>query len=135
MRSVGITWENMQSCSSISKFVSLSELPGQPTHLVQKVAGGSWDATLGNFRTLVSNLYREWQEYLWDSLTPQSRTAFLSILSKTAPVDNWTNSLAELSHLLAKKSGRKVIVLIDDYDPPSFFHQVRLRILPDYIQG
>ncbi len=88
-------------------------------YMKQKVTGTSWDEMLDSFKQMVSRLYREWQGYLWDSLDSKDQKDFQSIRGKTASHGQWRISLEQLSEYLAKKSGRKVIVLIDEYEAPN----------------
>ena len=108
------------------------ELCRVPAYMKQKLTGTSWDEMLDSFKQMVSCLYREWREYIWDSLSLVDQETFQSIHSKTASCGEWRKSLELLSKFLAKKSGRQVIVLIDEYEAPNnrayeldFFKQVR----------
>lgn len=67
---------------------------------------------------MVSHLYRDWEPYLRDSLHDEEKTYFESILHRTAPDTDWWDSLQRLSGFLARKSGKKVIVTIDEYEFP-----------------
>ena len=107
----------MQFCSWISKFVPLSEPSRHPTYMIQNITGESWEAMFGSFKILVSELYREWREYLADSLTLEQRTFFDSILQRKGSESDWKNSLKELTFFLAQKS--KVMVFIDEYEAPN----------------
>jgi len=53
------------------------------------------------------------------SLMPSERSYFESILNKTAMVADLKTSLYKLSHFLARKFHREVIVLIDEYEAPN----------------
>jgi len=117
--SVASTWDNMQFCSWISKFVPLSQPSRQPTYMMQNITGNSWETMFASFKTLVSHLYLEWTEYLWDFLTPEDRYFFRSILHVTASENDWQHSLNKLTFLLAQKSKRRVIIFIDEYEAPS----------------
>jgi hypothetical protein len=52
------------------------------------------------------------------SLNLAERTYFESICLKTATEVNLTRSLYKLSYFLRREFGRKVIVLIDEYEAP-----------------
>ena len=102
------------------------------TYMKQTITGASWEEMLDSFKTMVSLLYAEWKNYLWDFLDPEQQETFQSIRRKTASDGDLKISLALLSLFLAKKSGRKVIVLIDEYEAPNnrayehgFFKEVR----------
>ena len=74
---------------------------------------------LDSFKTMVSLLYAKWKTYLWDFLDSEQQETFQSIRRKTASDGDLRISLKLLSEFLAKKSGRKVIVLIDEYEAPN----------------
>jgi hypothetical protein len=87
---------------------------------------------LSNFKDMVSFLYMEWRDCLMQSLNPAERTYFESICLMMATEDDLTRSLYRLSYFLARQFGRKVIVLIDEYEAPNnwafedgFFKEVR----------
>jgi hypothetical protein len=99
----------------------------------QNIVGDSWEAMFWSFRELVSSLYRDWYGYLFYSLSPPDQRYFESICANEAPVERWTNSLLRLCEFLAKKSLRKVMVFVDEYEAPNnlsydqdFFERVGL---------
>jgi hypothetical protein len=111
-------------------------------YMKQKITGTSWDEMLDSFKQMVSHLYGEWREYIWDSLNLVDQETFQSIHSRSASDGQWRTSLELLSEFLAKKSGRQVIVLIDEYEAPNnrayeweFFKQVRPLHPLNYTQG
>ena len=98
----------------------------------QKINGTSWDGMLASFKRMVSLLYQDWRVYLWDSLSEPNQKSFQSLENEEASDATLRGSLELLSQLLATKSGRQVIVLIDEYEVPNnrayeldFFKQVR----------
>ena len=106
----------------------------------QRITGTSWDEMLGSFKGMVSKLYEEWKEYLWDSLSKKYQITFQSLIDESASHVTLRASLVLLTQFLGKKSGRKVIVLIDEYEAPNnraydfdFFKQVRPLHLPSII--
>jgi hypothetical protein len=126
------TWASIQLSSVISKFVVLSKLFRQPTYVKQDITGDSWEEMLGSFRVMVSVLYKESYEYLGQSLDLEEKEFFESIRLNTAPVERWRISLKRLSNFLARKSGRKAMVFIDEYEAPinrayehGYFNKVR----------
>ena len=84
----------------------------------QNLKGESWDKMLSDFAHLVSHLYMEWKDCLVESLEPESKPYFESILLKTASKSDLKQSLLELSYFLHQKFGQKVIVLIDNCQAP-----------------
>ncbi|KIL69450.1 hypothetical protein M378DRAFT_157725, partial [Amanita muscaria Koide BX008] len=84
----------------------------------KNITGGSWEEMFASFRVMVSNLYKEWYQYLGDSLDPEEKRFFDSIRLNTA-VEYWIHSLNQLTGFLAQKCGRKVMVFIDEYEAPN----------------
>ena len=120
MISVKSTWESMQLCSVISRFVFLSDLSRLPTYLKQNITGNSWEEMFLSFRRMVAGLYKQWYQYLEHSLDPGEKAFFESIRVNTAlSVKHWRNSLQRLSFFLARKSGRGAMVFIDEYEVPN----------------
>jgi hypothetical protein len=87
------TWASIQLSSVISKFVVFSKLFRLPTYVKQNIAGNSWEGMFWSFREMVSDLYKESHEYLWNSLNPGEKAFFESIRLNTAPMEHWRNSL------------------------------------------
>ena len=130
------TWAGIQLSSVISKFVVLSKLFRQPTYVKQNIIGDSWEGMFWSFRVMVSVLYEESYEYLEYFLKPGEKAVFESIRLNIAPVEHWGDSLQRLSYFLARKSGRGVMVFIDEYEAPmncayenDYFDKVRPSIL------
>ena len=88
MTSVKSTGESMQLFSVISKFIILSELFRQPTYVKQNIIGNSWEGMFRSFRVMVSKIYKEWYQYLEDTLDPEEEVFFKSIHLNIAPVEN-----------------------------------------------
>src|SRR5258708_34264560 len=72
-----------------------------------------------SFRELVSGLYRYWHGYLLDSLSPADQRYFESICANEALVERWTSSLLLLCEFLTRKSQRKVMIFVDEYEAPN----------------
>jgi hypothetical protein len=130
--SVKSTWESMQLYSVISKSVVLSELFRQSTYVKQNITGDSWEEMFSSFRRMVSDLYKEWYQYLEHILDLEEKAFFESIRLNTASVGDWRDSLKRLSVFLARKSERGAMIFIDEYEAPNnrayeldFFDQVR----------
>jgi hypothetical protein len=87
---------------------------------------------LWKFKTIVSRLYRKWEDCLIQSLEPEDKIYFNSICLKTATNAELSMSLYKLTYFLAQKFGQKVVVLIDEYEVPDnrahecgYFNEVR----------
>jgi len=118
MRSVETTWESIELSSWISRSVVLSKLCRVPAYMRQNITGTSWGEMLDSFKSIVSCLYKDWQECLWDSLDAHDQKTIQSLIDKEASNVTLRTSLTLLSEFLNKKSRRKVIVLIDEYEAP-----------------
>jgi hypothetical protein len=84
------------------------------------------------FRAQLSRLYAEWEGYLRGSLSLKEIDDLQSIVREEASFDRCKLALKQLSFLLARKSRRGVVVLIDEYEGPvscasehGYFPQVR----------
>jgi hypothetical protein len=84
------------------------------------------------FREQISILYADWQEYLHESLSQRELDSYKSTIRKKAPSDICKLALRRLPSLPARRSGRGVVVFIDEYEGPincasecGYFTQVR----------
>ena len=84
-----------------------------------------WKNGFDMIKDIISGLYDEF-EFVKEKLSTRKRKKFDSILMEKANLANWKNSLADLSNYLYDFYGKKVIVLIDEYDQP---------IINSYIEG
>ena len=115
----------------------------QSTYMKQNIVGKDRDEMFAAFKLMVSQLYDEWREYLGDSLAPEDQAFFNSIIHRTTSEEHdWVFSLKQLSLFLARKSGRNVMVLIDEYEAPNnlayesgFLHDVRPSPFLIIVQG
>jgi hypothetical protein len=89
---------------------------------------------------MVADLYQKWHPYLQGFLDLEE-AFFQSICFGTASVADYIFSLERLSNFLARKSGRKTMVFINEYDTPfiradehNFSAEVRPSSPPDYGQ-
>ncbi|KIL58829.1 hypothetical protein M378DRAFT_170096 [Amanita muscaria Koide BX008] len=85
----------------------------------KSITGNSWKKMFSAFRVMVSEVYEEWYQYLEDFLCPEEKAFFNSIRFNSAPEEVWEKSLKRLSGFLARKSGRRVMVFIDEYEVPN----------------
>ena len=84
-----------------------------------------WKNGFDIIKDIISGLYDEF-EFVKEKLSARKKKKFDSILMEEANLANWKNSLADLSNYLYDFYGKKVIVLIDEYDQP---------IINSYIEG
>jgi hypothetical protein len=85
----------------------------------QNIVGNSWQKMFLCFREMVSGLYQQWYEYLQGSFFPDELGYFESIYLNKAAEEQWTFSLNRLCVYLARKSQRKVMIFIDEYEAPN----------------
>ena len=76
-----------------------------------------WKNGFDMIKDIISGLYDEF-EFVKEKLSARKKKKFDSILMEEANLANWKNSLADLSNYLYDFYGKKVIVLIDEYDQP-----------------
>ena len=84
-----------------------------------------WENGFDMIKDIISGLYDEF-EFVKEKLSTRKKKKFDSILMEEANLANWKNSLSDLSNYLYDCYGKKVIVLIDEYDQP---------IINSYIEG
>ena len=84
-----------------------------------------WKNGFDMIKDIISGLYDEF-EFVKEKISARKKKKFDSILMEEANLANWKNSLADLSNYLYDFYGKKVIVLIDEYDQP---------IINSYIEG
>ena len=84
-----------------------------------------WKNGFDMIKDIISGLYDEF-EFVKEKLSARKKKKFDSILMEEANLATWKNSLADLSNYLYDFYGKKVIVLIDEYDQP---------IINSYIEG
>ena len=76
----------------------------------------NWEDSFFNIKNLISNLYDNF-EYISSNLKKRDLVEFENIWLKKDNAD-WENSLKNLSRYLYEYYGKKVIILIDEYDTP-----------------
>ena len=76
----------------------------------------NWEDSFFNIKNLVKSLYKQFQ-YIKEKLNEFDLEDFLSIVKDKNNAD-WKNSLKNLSRYLYEYYGKKVIILIDEYDTP-----------------
>ncbi|MDD7410495.1 AAA family ATPase [Fusobacterium gastrosuis] len=87
-------------------FISLKELKSQ-----------TYDELLDSIRTLISEIFYTF-EFLIDKLDEFTSPLFKSYILKTSKVNELNNSLKFLSKIIYRYMGKRVIIIIDEYDTP-----------------
>ncbi len=83
------------------------------------IKGDCFDETYSKIRTLFMNVFRR-AEFLMDSdiFSPRDRDYFFSFADGNADRGQLTTALGFLSEVMCRYYGKKVILLIDEYDTP-----------------
>lgn len=76
-----------------------------------------YETFLGKVRLLFAAVYERFYD-LMDCLHPFEKDRFQKVLERTCDEVELMDALAWLMHLLQRQHGRKVILLIDEYDTP-----------------
>ena len=76
----------------------------------------SWEDSFSNIKNLISNLYDKF-EYISKNFKKRDLVEFEKIWIKKEEAD-WESSIKNLSRYLYEYYGKKVIILIDEYDTP-----------------
>ncbi len=79
----------------------------------------TWESSFARIRAAIARLYRT-HRYLLDKgfLDPESAERFRQVLRGEGEEAFYSDVLEELSHLLARYHGERVIILVDEYDTP-----------------
>ena len=85
----------------------------------------NWENGFDMIKDIISSLYDEF-EFIKGKLSTRKQKKFDLILMEEANLSSWKNSLANLTNYLYDYYGKKVVVLIDEYDQP---------IINSYIKG
>ncbi len=82
------------------------------------IGGNNYKESIKAFAHLVSHLFQK-HEYLLDNgLKDSRRKEFNRLLNKEASIEELKNSLQFLAQCLYAHTGKKVVILIDEYDAP-----------------
>ncbi len=87
---------------------------------LKDVKHARWEDCYSALKSVISKLYIN-HRYLIDAataLSDEEKTVFVSICSKTAEKSELEASLKNLSDYLCRYYGKKVVILIDEYDMP-----------------
>ena len=76
----------------------------------------NWEKSFFNIRNLISSLYKEFR-YIREKINELDLEDFLNIAMNKDKAD-WENSLKNLAKYLYEYYGKKVVILIDEYDTP-----------------
>ncbi|MEK8018964.1 MAG: AAA family ATPase, partial [Candidatus Parabeggiatoa sp.] len=76
------------------------------------------EPVLSQIRALLIELYLEQQPILYPKLTERERKHYDQILDEQAPLRDWEDALSFLMQLFHRQTGKRVIVLLDEYDTP-----------------
>jgi len=73
---------------------------------------------LSQIRGLLIELYLEHQPFLYPKLTEREQKHYDQIIDEQGQLRDWEEALSFLMQLLHRQTGKRVIVLLDEYDTP-----------------
>jgi hypothetical protein len=73
---------------------------------------------LSQIRGLFIDLYLEHQPLLYQKLTQREQKYYDQIIDEKASLRDWQSALSFLMHAYHRQTGKRVIVLLDEYDTP-----------------
>jgi len=80
--------------------------------------GATIEECLSQIRSLLIELYLEHKSRIYSQLNEYERKNYDEILTEGKPLRYWQNALKFLMQLLHQQTGKRVIVLLDEYDAP-----------------
>ena len=83
---------------------------------LKDVTGSSWGNTKDVLRVKMGKIYEKFKDDVWDCLTDKQKKIYTSIEEEEASEAHLIESLLSLTEYLEKRYGKKVVVLIDEYD-------------------
>jgi hypothetical protein len=78
----------------------------------------SLEECLSEIRRLLRNLYLEHQASIYPKLSVNEQKDYDLIIEKQGEIDNWQSAFSFLMQILHRQTGKRVIVLLDEYDAP-----------------
>lgn len=86
---------------------------------LKDIIPGTYESIITSFKYLISDTYSMYTEVMNDeSVDANSRTVIENILMNRFDEETLSDSLHTLTKILYQKYGKKVVVLIDEYDVP-----------------
>ncbi len=73
---------------------------------------------LSQIRGVLLKCYREYKPLIYHALTIDEKPIYDQIIDEQAPLRNWEEALSFLMPLFHRQTGKRVIVLLDEYDTP-----------------
>jgi hypothetical protein len=80
--------------------------------------GSNLEECLAEIRRLLKNLYLEHHASIYPKLSINEQKDYDKITEKQGEIDDWQSALSFLMQLLHRQTGKRVIVLLDEYDTP-----------------
>jgi hypothetical protein len=72
----------------------------------------------GKISRLLKNLYEEYKRVIYQELTSSEQKDYDVIVEQSGEIVDWEEALKFLMRLLHRQTGKRVIVLLDEYDTP-----------------
>ena len=113
------TNKNLFNGLNITKSLYYKELSSRPVINVsfKELEASTYETMYGSFKELIRNLYSK-KRYIIDVLNDDEKEIFNSFLKETASEDKYKKAIYILSDFMSRYYGRKVIILMDEYDVP-----------------
>jgi len=73
---------------------------------------------LFRIRRLLKNLYQEYKPLLYPEQLKEERVDYDTITEQRGEIGDWEEALSFLMRLIRRQTGKRVIVLLDEYDTP-----------------
>lgn len=80
--------------------------------------GSTLEKCLSEIHGVLLKCYQEYKSLIYPTLTPEEKILYDNITQEKGQSRDWENALSFLMQLLRKQTGKRVIVLLDEYDVP-----------------
>jgi hypothetical protein len=80
--------------------------------------GASFEKCFSQIRGVLLKCYLEYKPLIYNTLIPEEKQFYDNITQEKGQLRNWEEALSFLMQLLHKHTGKRVIVLLDEYDTP-----------------
>ncbi len=139
----GIPTKGLFEGLAISKHPEVMALQGQFPVIfltLKEVRGKNFEETYARLKGMIATLFDQHQYLLVsDKMEEHNKEIFRKILAKSACQEEYESSLRFLSHMLFQHTGKKVMLLLDEYDTPlhdahvhGYYEEMR-TLLPRYL--
>ncbi len=118
----GVATKGLFEGLAISKHPEVMALQGQFPVIfltLKEVRGKNFEEAYARLKGMIATLFDQHQYLLAsDKMEEHNKEIFRKILAKSACQEEYESSLRFLSHMLFQHTGKKVMLLLDEYDTP-----------------